>query len=562
MTVGAMEALLLTFMVGIDPGDEVLITDPSYTNFEGQITLAGGRPVFVQTDPERGYLPHAEDVAAAVTPAHAGHPGQQPVEPDGRRLPARPPARDRRHLRPARPAPRLRRDVRRADVRRHPEREPGVVSRAPRPHGVGALVLEGIRDDGLAHRLPHRPRVDAARDGGRPGADGLVRERGDPACRPRGHPRPPGLRRDDAARLPAAPGPGRRAARPDPRGALPDARRRLLRLPRRPGGDPRHARPGRAAPVRSPGGGLAGRGVRPAVGGIPAALLRLLGRGPGRGSRAARSPALPPPGEADAAGGMPERAAGEGTPYRVEWRDGLALVRLTSGKANALNPRSLAADRARARRGGGRGSARRHPDGLRAVLLGGPRPRDPVRPRAGRHGRVHGVVRCGHAARLRLSPAGGGRHRRPCRGGRRRARAGLRRAGDGRERRTDRAERDPARRTVPGLGARDRPPCRSGDRPSSRSSTRASSSIRARLSSGGSSRRSWTATSSRPPAEPVGRLAAAPASAFETIKAALKGPAVERARATLAPLRRAFVDAWYAPEARHRIGEARVRLGG
>jgi aminotransferase len=68
VTVGAMEALTLTFMVGIDPGDEVVITDPSYTNFEGQITLAGGRPVFVPTDPARGYLPHLEDVAAAITP--------------------------------------------------------------------------------------------------------------------------------------------------------------------------------------------------------------------------------------------------------------------------------------------------------------------------------------------------------------------------------------------------------------------------------------------------------------------------------------------------------------
>jgi enoyl-CoA hydratase len=58
------------------------------------------------------------------------------------------------------------------------------------------------------------------------------------------------------------------------------------------------------------------------------------------------------------------------------------------------------------------------------------------------------------------------------------------------------------------------------------------------------------------------RLAAMPAGAFETIKASLKGPAVERARATLAPLRRAFVDAWYAPEARRRIGDARARLGG
>ena len=58
------------------------------------------------------------------------------------------------------------------------------------------------------------------------------------------------------------------------------------------------------------------------------------------------------------------------------------------------------------------------------------------------------------------------------------------------------------------------------------------------------------------------RLASAPTNAFGTIKAALKAPAVERARATLQPLRRAFVDAWYAPEARRRIGEARVRLGG
>jgi enoyl-CoA hydratase len=58
------------------------------------------------------------------------------------------------------------------------------------------------------------------------------------------------------------------------------------------------------------------------------------------------------------------------------------------------------------------------------------------------------------------------------------------------------------------------------------------------------------------------RLAAAPTGAFASIKGALKAPASERARATVAPLRRAFVDAWYAPEARRRIGEARVRLGG
>ena len=63
-----MEALMLTFLVALDPGDEVLITDPSYTNYAGQVILAEGRPVFVATDPDRGYLPDAGALEAAVTP--------------------------------------------------------------------------------------------------------------------------------------------------------------------------------------------------------------------------------------------------------------------------------------------------------------------------------------------------------------------------------------------------------------------------------------------------------------------------------------------------------------
>ena len=102
------------------------------------------------------------------------------------------------------------------------------------------------------------------------------------------HPRPAGLRRDDAAGVPAAPGPGRRAARPDPRRALPEPDGAFYAFPdvRAVTHDTRE--PGRAAPLRPPGGRLAGRGVRPAVGRLPAALLRLLGRGPGRGPDAAR----------------------------------------------------------------------------------------------------------------------------------------------------------------------------------------------------------------------------------------------------------------------------------
>jgi aspartate/methionine/tyrosine aminotransferase len=83
VTVGAMQALALTFMVGIDPGDEVILTDPSYTNFDATITLAGGRTVFVPTDPECGYLPHVEDVAAAITPRTRAILVNSPANPTG-----------------------------------------------------------------------------------------------------------------------------------------------------------------------------------------------------------------------------------------------------------------------------------------------------------------------------------------------------------------------------------------------------------------------------------------------------------------------------------------------
>jgi hypothetical protein len=56
------------------------------------------------------------------------------------------------------------------------------------------------------------------------------------------------------------------------------------------------------------------------------------------------------------------------------------------------------------------------------------------------------------------------------------------------------------------------------------------------------------------------RLAGQPRGAFAAIKAALKAPALARARDSLDDLRRAFVEAWYAPDGRERIGAARAAL--
>ena len=174
----------------------------------------------------------------------------------------------RRAVRPPRPPADLRRDVRGPDVRRHPERQPGVVRRPRGPDHLDLLLLEGVRDDGLAHRLPHGPGSDAGGHGARPGGDGLLRPLGDPAGGPRGHPRAAGLRRDHAPRLPAAARPGGRADEPGPRRSLPAARRGLLRVPRRPGGDPRHAAPRRTAALRPQG--RRARRARRSVRGRPA----------------------------------------------------------------------------------------------------------------------------------------------------------------------------------------------------------------------------------------------------------------------------------------------------
>ena len=56
------------------------------------------------------------------------------------------------------------------------------------------------------------------------------------------------------------------------------------------------------------------------------------------------------------------------------------------------------------------------------------------------------------------------------------------------------------------------------------------------------------------------RLAEQPPAAFEAIKTSLKRPAIHRANDTLDELRKAFVEAWFSPDGRRLVGEARARL--
>lgn len=48
VTAGAHEALYLALQAFIDPGDEVIITDPCYHAYPSMIRPAGGEPVYVR----------------------------------------------------------------------------------------------------------------------------------------------------------------------------------------------------------------------------------------------------------------------------------------------------------------------------------------------------------------------------------------------------------------------------------------------------------------------------------------------------------------------------------
>lgn len=55
ITVGAVEALTTGFMTFIEPGDEVIIPEPSWVNYASIVRLAGGTPVFVSLAVQDGF---------------------------------------------------------------------------------------------------------------------------------------------------------------------------------------------------------------------------------------------------------------------------------------------------------------------------------------------------------------------------------------------------------------------------------------------------------------------------------------------------------------------------
>jgi aminotransferase len=66
-TVGVSEALYLTMVAILDPGDEVIIPTPCFVSYQAEVILAGGVPVEIPSRIENNFQLDPDEVRAAIT---------------------------------------------------------------------------------------------------------------------------------------------------------------------------------------------------------------------------------------------------------------------------------------------------------------------------------------------------------------------------------------------------------------------------------------------------------------------------------------------------------------
>jgi aminotransferase len=67
ITVGVSEAMYLALTAILNPGDEVIVPQPSFVAYTAEVTLAGGTPVPIATRVENNFQVTAEEIEAAIT---------------------------------------------------------------------------------------------------------------------------------------------------------------------------------------------------------------------------------------------------------------------------------------------------------------------------------------------------------------------------------------------------------------------------------------------------------------------------------------------------------------
>lgn len=82
-TEGAQAGLALALLASVDPGDEVIVSDPGYFHIPAAVLASGATPVAIAIGPDTGFRLDPEAVAAAITPRTRAICIVDPVNPYG-----------------------------------------------------------------------------------------------------------------------------------------------------------------------------------------------------------------------------------------------------------------------------------------------------------------------------------------------------------------------------------------------------------------------------------------------------------------------------------------------
>jgi aspartate aminotransferase len=67
VTNGGKQALFNSLFLITNPGDEIIVIDPSWVSYDAQIRMVGGIPVHVKTTKENNYIPEEKNLEKAIT---------------------------------------------------------------------------------------------------------------------------------------------------------------------------------------------------------------------------------------------------------------------------------------------------------------------------------------------------------------------------------------------------------------------------------------------------------------------------------------------------------------
>ena len=166
VTCGGCEAVLDILLATIDPGDEVVLTDPIYAGLVNRVRLAGGVPVFAPLAVVDGEWRLDRDaLAAAISPRTVALLMMSPSMPSGCVLYARGLGGGRAAVQRARPLPAVRRRDGGARLRRPRAVRAAGARGHGRAHRDRGFDVQGVPDDRLARGLDRRAGLGGQRRG-------------------------------------------------------------------------------------------------------------------------------------------------------------------------------------------------------------------------------------------------------------------------------------------------------------------------------------------------------------------------------------------------------------